>query len=87
MDNIIIIILFTLLQVVGTFVLLIGIFSICDSSNSEPQAGLKPVAIGLVLLVVGAAFGFNCGYAVNPARDFSPRILTAIAGWGSDVFV
>lgn len=64
-----------------------GIFAITDSKNSEVKAGLKPVAIGLVLLVVGAAFGFNCGYAVNPARDFSPRVFTAIAGWGSDVFV
>lgn len=65
-----------------------GIFSICDSNNSEPeQSGVKPIAIGLVLLVIGAAFGYNCGYAVNPARDFSPRVFTAIAGWGSDVFV
>ena len=75
------------LQVVGTFLLLLGIFAICDSSNSEPQAGMKPVAIGLVLWVVGGSFGYNCGYAVNPARDLSPRILTAIAGWGRDVFV
>ena len=75
------------IQVVGTFVLLMGIFGICDSNNSEPKAGLKPVAIGFVLLVVGVAFGFNCGYAVNPARDFSPRVFTAIAGWGRDVFM
>ena len=76
------------LQVVGTFVLLLGIFAICDSSNSErPQSGLKPLAIGLLLWVVGSSFGFNCGYAINPARDLSPRIFTAIAGWGKDVFV
>ena len=75
------------MQVVGTFLLLLGIFGICDSSNSEPQAGLKPVAIGLVLLVIGGSFGYNCGYAVNPARDFSPRVLSAIAGWGRDVFL
>ncbi|TRY60809.1 hypothetical protein DNTS_003147 [Danionella cerebrum] len=32
------------------------------------------------------SMGFNSGYAVNPARDLGPRIFTALAGWGSEVF-
>ena len=59
----------------------------CDSNNSEPKAALKPFLIGVILWAVGTSFGINCGYAVNPARDLGPRIFTAIAGWGSDVFV
>jgi glycerol uptake facilitator-like aquaporin len=31
-------------------------------------------------------FGFNSGYAINPARDLGPRLFTLIAGWGTDVF-
>lgn len=74
-------------QVIGTFLLVLGIFAICDSSNSEPQGGVKPLLIAFVLWGVGLSFGFNCGYAVNPARDFAPRAFTAIAEWGADVFV
>ena len=71
----------------GTFLLVFGIFAICDCKNNEVKAGLKPLIIGFLLWAIGLAFGFNCGYAVNPVRDFAPRIFTAMAGWGGDVFV
>ncbi len=64
-----------------------GIFAVCDSSNSEPKVGVKPLIIGLLVWAIGLSFGFNCGYAINPARDFAPRAFTAMAGWGKDVFV
>ena len=75
------------LQVFGTFLLVLGIFAICDSKNSEVKAGLKPLMIGFLLWGIGLSFGFNCGYAVNPARDFAPRLFTAMAGYGKDVFM
>ena len=37
-------------------------------------------------LAIGATFGMNSGYAINPARDLGPRLFTAVAGWGGDVF-
>lgn len=77
----------SVLQVFGTFLLVLGIFAICDSKNSEVKAGLKPLMIGFLLWGIGLSFGVNCGYAVNPARDFAPRIFTAMAGYGKDVFV
>jgi MIP family channel proteins len=74
-------------QVVGTFLLLLGVFAITDPYNAEMEKGVQPVAIGFLLWGIGASFGFNCGYAINPARDLGPRVFTAIAGWGKDVFV
>ena len=73
-------------QVVGTALLVGVIFGITDSRNSPAPAGLAPVVVGLLVVLIGAAFGFNSGYAINPARDFGPRLFTAVAGWGGEVF-
>ena len=73
-------------QVVGTAMLVAVIFAITDSRNSPAPAGLAPVVVGLLVVLIGASLGFNSGYAINPARDFSPRAFTAVAGWGLDVF-
>lgn len=63
------------------------IFAVVDSKNgSKPSSGLVPLTIGFIVLLIGMTFGFNCGSAINPARDLGPRIFTAMAGWGSDVF-
>jgi MIP family channel proteins len=73
-------------QVVGTALLVAVIFGITDSRNSPAPAGLAPVVVGLLVVLIGATFGFNSGYAINPARDFGPRLFTSLAGWGSEVF-
>lgn len=73
-------------QVLGTALLVGCIFAISDKNNNSPDQGVVPVMIGLVVFVIGATFGFNCGYAINPARDLGPRLFTAIAGWGTEVF-
>ncbi len=73
-------------QIVGTALLVGVIFGITDSRNSPAPAGLAPVVVGLLVLLIGATFGFNSGYAINPARDFGPRLFTFVAGWGGEVF-
>lgn len=73
-------------QFVGSALLVGVIFAISDARNSPPPSGLTPVVVGLLVLVIGATFGFNSGYAINPARDLGPRLFTALAGWGSEVF-
>ncbi|KAG0711033.1 Aquaporin-9 [Chionoecetes opilio] len=73
-------------QVVGTMLLLVCVCAITDTRNMEVPKGLVPLLVGLSVLNIGVCFGFNCGYAINPARDLAPRIFTLIAGWGSDTF-
>src|SRR5262245_7804632 len=73
-------------QIVGTALLVAVIFGITDQRNSPAPAGLAPLIVGLLVVLIGATFGFNSGYAINPARDFGPRLFTAMAGWGTEVF-
>ena len=73
-------------QVVGTALLMAVILAVTDARNSPPASGMAPVIVGLLVAVIGMSFGFNAGYAINPARDFGPRLFTAVGGWGVDVF-
>lgn len=74
-------------QIIGTALLMAVVLGVGDPRNASWAQPAAPVLVGLLVTVIGMAFGFNSGYAVNPARDFGPRLFTWIAGWGSDVFV
>ncbi len=73
-------------QVLGTALLVGIIFAITDTRATPPPAGTAPIVVGLLVVLIGMTFGFNSGYAINPARDLAPRVFTAMAGWGSGVF-
>lgn len=73
-------------QVVGTAILLMAIVSVTDPYNMTVPKGSFPFVLGLCLAAIIFAFPYNCGAPLNPARDLSPRIFTAIAGWGKAVF-
>jgi len=68
-------------QTLGTALLLFMIFAIIDERNQPPQANLTPVLIGAIVVVVGMGFGGLHGFAINPARDFGPRLFTVVAGF------
>jgi MIP family channel proteins len=73
-------------QIVGTALLIALIFALSDQKNLAPEGRLVPIHFGLLVVLIGMTFGFNAGYAINPARDFGPRLFTFVAGWGGDVF-
>ncbi|XP_069603630.1 aquaporin-3 [Ranitomeya imitator] len=73
-------------QFIGTAALVVCVLAIVDPYNNPIPRGLEAFTVGFVVLVIGLSMGFNSGYAVNPARDFGPRLFTALAGWGTDVF-
>lgn len=68
-------------QVIGTALLLLLILAITDERNQFPGANMAPVMIGLVVVAIGMSFGGMHGYAINPARDFGPRLFSVVAGF------
>jgi len=70
-------------QVIGTAILLFLIFALTDLLNNPPRANLAPWIIGLVVVAIGMAWGTDAGYAINPARDFGPRLAQYITGYST----
>ncbi|GGQ37196.1 glycerol uptake facilitator protein [Actinomadura coerulea] len=68
-------------QVIGTAILLFLVLALTDLRNAPPLANLAPLIIGLVVVAIGMAFGSAAGYAINPARDFGPRLAQYITGY------
>lgn len=73
-------------QVVGTALLTGLIAALIDRRNVPPKSNIGPYMIGFVVVAIGLTFGTNAGYAINPARDLGPRLLTYATGWGSKAF-
>jgi glycerol uptake facilitator protein len=58
-------------EVIGTFVLVLGILAI---GANEFAQGLNPLIVGFLVVSIGLSLGGTTGYAINPARDLAPRI-------------
>ncbi len=67
-------------EVIGTFVLVFGVLYM-----AAPETGLgalDALPVGLLVLAIGLCLGGTTGYAINPARDLSPRVMHAILPLG-----
>lgn len=73
-------------EFVGTVFLVITIMALGDDQNAPPGAGMNSFIVGLVITALTFAFAFNTGMALNPARDFGPRLALLCLGYGGDLF-
>jgi glycerol uptake facilitator protein len=63
-------------EFLATFIFMLTILFLTKSTNSLGSLDALPVA--LVVLGVGLGLGGPTGYAINPVRDFGPRIMHSI---------
>ncbi len=57
------------------YVLILGLLFIGANKFAE---GLNPVIVGLLIVSIGLSLGGTTGFAINPARDFGPRLAHAL---------
>ncbi|KAF7796448.1 hypothetical protein EIP86_007625 [Pleurotus ostreatoroseus] len=73
-------------EFLGTAILLIIVCAVSDQRNGPPPPGLVPLVLWITVLGIGLSLGMQTGYAINPARDLGPRLLTSMVGYGGAVF-
>ncbi|CRK27666.1 hypothetical protein BN1708_014900, partial [Verticillium longisporum] len=61
------------------------VYALIDK-NSMAAGPLFPLAMFFVIFGIGACFGWQTGYAINLARDFGPRLVSYILGYGHEVW-
>ncbi len=62
------------------------IFAVGDDQNGAPKGHTSAILVGIVIAVIGASMGPLTGFAMNPARDFGPKLFAFFAGWGKVAF-
>ena len=71
----------------GTFILLLMIFALTEGCNvGRPDDAIAPLFIGFTVTSVICLIGPLTQAGLNPARDFGPRLIGWIAGWGGASF-
>jgi glycerol uptake facilitator protein len=73
-------------QVLGTALLLFLVLAVTDERNANPPGWLTPLLVGAIVAAIGISFGALHGYAINPARDFGPRVFILLAGFRNHGF-
>lgn len=67
-------------EIFGTMVLLLGVLAAFDERNVGLRGNIGFLLVGFTVLAVGLSLGGPSGYAINPARDFGPRLFGSLVG-------
>ena len=73
-------------EFLGSAFLLLGIFALTEAEARLNHDFPPAPAIASLVFVIGLSLGLNTGYAINPARDWGPRVFMAVAEYGLEVF-
>jgi len=65
-------------EALATVVLILGLAGISSKNLGELAIGVGPYLVGMLVWSIGLSLGGTTGYAINPARDLSPRLAHAL---------
>lgn len=69
-------------EFIGSSILMFCIYAFIDAGAGD----LMPLCLFFLIFGIGATFGWQTGYAINLARDFGPRLVSYMVGYGSEVW-
>jgi aquaglyceroporin related protein, other eukaryote len=72
-------------EFIASAILMLCIYALRDDDNLG-SGNLTPLALFFVIFGIGACFGWETGYAINFARDFGPRLVSYMLGYGHEVW-
>jgi glycerol uptake facilitator protein len=72
-----------LVEALGTFLLVTIIFFLTEDCNvGRPSSDIAPMFIGLTVMGIISLLAPLTQAGFNPARDFGPRLVAYLNGWG-----
>ena len=72
-------------EFIASTILMFCIYALKDDGNLG-AGNLTPLGLFFVIFGIGACFGWETGYAINLARDFGPRLVSYMIGYGHEVW-
>lgn len=72
-------------EFIASAILMFLIYALKDDGNIG-AGPLTPLGLFFVIFGIGACFGWETGYAINLARDFGPRLVSYMIGYGHEVW-
>lgn len=73
-----------LIEALGTMVLIVLIRALTDDANhARPTKQQVPFFVGFLVACLASFIAPLSQAGFNPARDFGPRLVAAMAGWGA----